>query len=463
MIRSRGGKIGVAAIAVIAAMLLGAATAGADVRHVTIKGSEAPGPAKYDKVFVSEFGPASAKRVLVLMPGFEGGAGDFTLDAQYLVKKIPNLQVWAIDRRTEAFESNKIFQQALAGKVTLQQMFDYYLGWITNGGKPARHFNFLDPTKYEFVKEWGLPVALDDERQVVLAARDGGKRQVILGGHSLGASMTVAYASWDFNGHPGYKDVDGLVLIDGGLLGSFDSYDLKQAKAAVASLDDPKASPFSDLLGLGFPEVAGLFADVGGIYARLAPTASAATLQSYPLLPADFNLPFPVTDRALLGHAFDRDTSPDSLGLLHINGGRVAASGNPRDWVDGGVTPISNLARTFGQMPSDAVEWYFPDRLRIDTNGAAALKENAAAKFLGLTIDGPQRVNVPLYAIQTDLTHGGVLRGARRFVKQARTTNAQATYVNADPQMSHLDPLTAASDKNKFLKTVVPFLKRTFG
>ncbi len=446
-----------------AACLLAAATsASAAVRHATIDGANGPGPAKYNKVFVSEFGPASAKHVLVLMPGFEGGAGDFTLDAKYLVKNIPNLQVWAIDRRSQALESNGVFKQALAGKVTLQQMFDYYLGWLSNGGTPANHFNFLDGTKYAFAKQWGLPLALRDERQVVLAARDGGRRQVILGGHSLGASMTVAYASWDFNGHPGYKDVDGLVLIDGGLLGSFQSYNLAQAKAAVAKLDDPATSPFSDLLGLGFPEAAGLFADVGGIYARLAPTASATTLQSYPLLPADFNPPFPVTDRALFGYAFDRDTSPASLSLLHVNAGALASSGDPRDWVDGGVTPIANLAKTFGQQPSDAVEWYFPDRLRIDTNGAAALKQNAAAKFLGLHIDGPRKVNVPLYAIQTDLTHGGVLRGARRFISEARTTRAESTLVNADPQMSHLDPLTAASGKNTFLKTVVPYLKSTF-
>ena len=116
----------------------------------------------------------------------------------------------------------------------------------------------------------------------------------------------------------------------------------------------------------------------------------------------------------------------------------------------------------FGQQPSDAVEWYFPDRLRIDTNGASALRENAAARFLGLHIAGPAKVDLPLYAIQTDLTHGAVLRGARKFIKLARTTAAESTLVNADPEMSHLDPLTAAPDRNKFLKTVVPFLDRTF-
>ena len=38
-----------------------------------------------------------------------------------------------------------------------------------------------------------------------------------LGGHSAGASTAVAYAAWDFAGRPGFRDLSGLVLIDGGL------------------------------------------------------------------------------------------------------------------------------------------------------------------------------------------------------------------------------------------------------
>ena len=61
---------------------------------------------------------------------------------------------------------------------------------------------------------------------MVLAARAGGRRKVILGGHSLGASTAVAYASWGFGRRAGFRDVDGLVLIDGGLRGSFRSASL---------------------------------------------------------------------------------------------------------------------------------------------------------------------------------------------------------------------------------------------
>ena len=56
----------------------------------------------------------------------------------------------------------------------------------------------------------------------------------------------------------------------------------------------------------------------------------ATTLQGYPLLPAEFKPPVPATNRAVFGYAFDRDTSPPELGLLHVNAGGLAAS----TWLD---------------------------------------------------------------------------------------------------------------------------------
>jgi len=432
------------------AVALAVAPAAARDRVVTVPTPPEPGPAQFNQVTVHQFGHASAKHVLVLMPGTQGGAGDFTLDARYLVKHDRGLQVWAIDRRTQALEDTSAFAAALRGQIPLQQAFDYYLG---GGG-----FHFRGANEDPYAREWGMSVALNDARAVVLKARAHGRRQVVLGGHSLGASLTVAYAAWDFNGRPGYRDLSGLVLIDGGLLGSFDAYDLAQAQKAVTDLQT--SNPFLDLLGVGLPEAAGIFAEVGGLYAEKAPTASATTLQSFPLLPAEFNPPFPVTNRALFGYAFDRDTSPADLGLLHINGGSLAPSGDPRDWVDGGLTPIGRLAETFGQEPTNAVEWYFPQRLTIDTNGADQMRENDVADFLGLRLMHTRQVNLPLYAIATDLAGAHVLDGARNFIRLSRTTRRQSMLVNRNPLMSHLDPLTAAPRTNAFLKTVVPFLDR---
>jgi pimeloyl-ACP methyl ester carboxylesterase len=433
-----------------AALALTAPAAVARERVIAVPTPPAAGPAQFNQVTVHQFGPASGKHVLVLMPGTQGGAGDFTLDARYLVKRVPGLQVWAIDRRTQALEDTATFAAADRGDIPLQQAFDYYL----NG----RGFHFRGADEDPYARDWGMAVALSDAHAVIQRARRHGRRQVVLGGHSLGASLTAAYAAWDFNGRPGYKDLAGLVLIDGGLLGSFDAYDLAQAQQAVSELQT--SDPFLDLLGIGIPEAAGLFAEVGGLYAEKAPTASATTLQSYPLLPPQFNPPFPVTNRALLGYAFDRDSSPADLGLLHINGGGLAPSGDPRDWADGGVTPIGRLAATFGQEPTNAVEWYFPKRLTIDTNGADQMTQNDVANFLGLRLTHTQKVDLPLYAIATDLAGAHVLDGARNLIRRSRITRRQSMLVNRNPLISHLDPLTAAPRTNAFLKTIVPFLDR---
>ncbi len=430
--------------------------AGARDRVVTMRAPDAAGPARFNRVFVHEFGPRDGDKVLVLMPGTQGGAGDFTLIAQNLVRRVDGLQVWAIDRRTQALEDTRVFAQALKGKVNLQEAFDYYLGWITNGGTPPDHFQFLDPAEYPYARQWGMKVALRDAHSVVRRAKRGG-RSVVLGGHSLGASLTVAYAAWDFNGKPGYTDLDGLVLIDGGLLGTFNAFDLDQAKQAIAKLRT--ADPFSELFAHLPAETAGLFGETAGMFALLAPRDSATTLQGYPLIPDELNPPFPVTDRALLGFAFDRDTSP--LGRdLRVNAGGLSSDGDPRDWVDGGVTPVRRIAKTFGQEPSNSIEWYFPKRLTIDTNGADQLRDNAVARYLGLRLFHAKRVDLPLYALQTALTGGGVLRGARAFIRRTRTTRAESLLVNAEHRESHLDPLMASPRRNAFLKTIVPFLRR---
>ncbi len=90
-------------------------------------------------------GPRKAERVLVLMPGFIGGAGDLTLVAKDLIKRVDALQVWAADRRSQALEDTSVFEQTLAGERSLQEMFDYYLGWLANPGTAADHFDLLDP------------------------------------------------------------------------------------------------------------------------------------------------------------------------------------------------------------------------------------------------------------------------------------------------------------------------------
>jgi hypothetical protein len=416
-----------------------AAPAAAIDRYVPMKVPPGPGPALYDRVFVQQTGPKNARNVLLLVPGTNGGAGGFVALARDIVRRVPRMQVWVVDRRQQAFEDTSVFRTG-----DPQRAQDYYLGFQYRrvAGEDAR-----------FVADWGLKLQLADLRSVVRRAAAGGRR-VFLGGHSAGASTAVAYAAWDFAGRPGYRDIDGLVLIDGGLLGSFDAANLARARRELAEIR--AGSVFLDLLGLGLPEINGVFAQVGALWAYKRPNEP-SVLQEYPPLPDFLKPPMRVTNEAQFGFAFDESTSPDFLSLIHIRAGRLAESGDPRGWVDGELTPIRRHARLFAADAPNATEWYYPRRLLLDFDAASPLRRTPAARFLGLRLFHGRGIDVPVYAYSTDLTEGRVARGARRLAARSRVPHVRVVdHRNA----SHLDPLLAAPRTNRFLKTVVPFLNR---
>ena len=107
-----------------------------------------------------------------------------------------------------------MLDQAKAGKATAKQLFDYYLGCVTDPNITT-HFQFIPTATSRFDASWGMNVEVEDLGVSSRQPRSNGGK-VVLGGHSLGGSMTTAYATWDFNGKPGAKDLSGLVFIDGG-------------------------------------------------------------------------------------------------------------------------------------------------------------------------------------------------------------------------------------------------------
>jgi hypothetical protein len=414
----------------------------AQARTLTFTGAPAPGPAKYDRVSVEAFGPAGARTVLVLIPGTGGGAGNFAAVAGDLAKRVKGLQVWSFDRREQAFEDTSGF----AGD-DLAKARSYYLGF---------KFRRTLAKDVPFVAEWGFATELNDLHRVIRAAGDGGRRRVILGGHSRGASSAVAYAAWDFAGRAGHRDLDGLVLIDGGLAAfGPQQFSAEQARSELAKIRGGEV--FNDPLGAGVPEAGPIFAQLLALYARKQPGA-ASPIQDEPIIPAMLRPPFPVTNEGFLGYIFDKTTSPASFAALRLRAGKLAAGGDPRPWVDGELTPIQRFARVFARTGVNATEWYYPRRMVLDTSAANALRRTPAADALGLRLFHTKTIALPLYVIQTDLTGGGVLRGARTLMEQSRIRHP--TLVDAGATMSHLDPLLAAPDRNRFLQTVVPFLRR---
>ncbi len=450
--------------AALSLMIAGSASA---AKPTVVKVGSLPGtPAKYNKVFITKYGPSSAKKVLLLIPGTNGGAENFSLVGPELARQVPGLQVWAMDRREQALEDNSMMIKALAGKATPQQALDYYLGWVLNSAQSPK-FTPLEAKNFAFMKNWGMKMQLEDARAVIRQARKAGKT-VILGGHSLGGSMAAAYAAWDFNGKPGYKEIAGVVAIDGGLTGTFDATDTAEgARTALAKLDVTPANPdgpWANLLGLpGFAWATGPFAQIGALAALKNPN-KLSVLGGFALLPSYLKASFPTTNEGALGYAFDNDTSPKLLSLIQVRAGQLAASGSPRGWQNGEVTPIQNVAKGFAGLPdgTNGVDWYYPSRLNVDTDGASSMDPaNPAAKVLGLRLWHLKDVNIPYYAFQTSLTgsRDGVVNGAKTFAARSKVPKNGLVIFNAKATTSHLDPLFAAPKTNDFLKSVVPFLR----
>jgi hypothetical protein len=446
-------RIGMGAALLAAVTLMTTAAPAQAVELRTLDGFDAPGPARYDKVGVVKVGPARARHVLVLSPGTSAGAGYFVPLARDLVRRLPGWQVWAVERRENLFEDHSVLDRVRAGKAPVADLFPYYLGWLTGGG-PPQHFQPAADAVTAPAREWGMRVAVEDLRRVIRAARNGG-RTVVLGGHSLGGTITTAYASWDFGGRAGARDLAGLVFIDGG--SSSNPVDAEQARTerdAIAT-----GSPFNDLVGLGVPWAAGVFAAVGSTLALKAPDER-STFKDFALAPAALKPPVAVTNAAQFGYALDTETGPPNLALVQSHLGGLASSGDPRGWRDGELASLRRTAQAVsGFTGVDGFAWYHPRRLSLDAAAVAGGVANPAQDVLGLRATRGRAARLPIYAFETSLGKGRVLAAARALAKRAGVPARKLTLVDRSASNAHCDPIFDDAKSNAFLKTVVPFLK----
>lgn len=289
-----------------------------------------------DRVHVLKVGPDTARTVLVMVPGMFGAANDFRWAARDLVAAVPGVQVWAFDRREENLADRSGFGTADPAA--------YYLDG---------HYRSQDPAASAFAAGWGLTRTLEDLRAVVRAAARGGRR-VVLGGHSWGATTAMAYAAWDFDGCPGYRDVAALVLVDGGVRGAFDGTgepvadSPEQVKERLAAIEDGAVFDMTlSAVGLGDrAESTQIWYQLAGWYAHRDPNGP-SVLQ--PRMPDALRPPVPVTNAALLGTLVDAGVGwPNDIS---VHSGHLADSGEPRGWVDAGITPIGRVAAAYAGGP----------------------------------------------------------------------------------------------------------------
>jgi pimeloyl-ACP methyl ester carboxylesterase len=424
-------------------------------------------PVSLDKVGVIKVGQPTARNVLVLEPGTSAAGAYFVPFAKWVAETLPGWQVWAVVRRESLLEDQSELNLAKEGKATAEEVFNYYLGWITN---PAIEHHIHPILEANYAKKWGMKVAVEDLHRVIEAAHELGG-QVVLGGHSLGGSVVTAYATWDFGGQPGADGLSGLVYDDGG--SGPEAVSEEKANEELTALNG-KFSPWLTFGGIPSPE-AGLFAVTGAVGTQLEPNGPSLA-ESYPLLPANLKPPKPpcssATNEAQFGYSLNVATSPESLVAAQAHLGHLVTPAEGEGectWSsEGALTPIHRYAEMFygeGLIGEDGSEWYFPERLTIDTGAVADGNENDAQKVLELEATEGHSLpkSLKILAIDSELDKKlivprATLIAAEVLAEQSGIPKENLTLIDAEETYAHNDP-AGAYPQNVFFEAMIPYLQ----
>jgi hypothetical protein len=469
----RKGRFGLFAVAIALAFAIIAPFAWAEppVRFVRLDGFAAPGtPPELNKVGVLQIGKRNARNILILNPGTSASAAYFAPLAKAVVRQAKGWAVWAVERRENLLEDQSVLDRAKEGMATPQEVFDYYLGWLANPSVTT-HFQFIPDANVAFARDWGMRVEIEDLRVVVNLAKKQAKR-VVVGGHSLGGSITTAFATWDFDGRAGGADLAGLVYIDGG--SSPTPIPADSASAALLQLST--STPWLSFGGIPAP-FSGIFNSTGSLGAILDPN-SPSLGQAFPFLPPNLKPPVPVTNLAQYGYALDTKTSPPSLRAAQAHLGQLSTTPDPVTGLfgwdsTGALTPIQRFADMFsgyslahddGLLSLDGTAWYHPLRLTIDSGAVAEGNANPAQDVLDVrTIHGhdlPSTLHI--CAFGAALGGQGVLAAATILANQSNIPPENLTLLNRQQTYAHNDP-AGASPQNDFVDELVPFLHQLRG
>ncbi|RZO64298.1 MAG: alpha/beta hydrolase [Sandaracinaceae bacterium] len=423
------------------------------------------------------------RAVVVAMPGIFGGAGSFDPLARNMVRRSladAPIEVWVIDRRSNLLEDLRGLDAAEAsGDADIAR--GYYFGGETVGGERFEGFRSQEDVPY--MSEWGLETHLEDLRRVIERVP---AERVFLMGHSLGASMTEAFAAWRFGSVRGAELVAGLILVDGAAGTSpLTETEYREGTSggfmAVPGVDAIRSSTRYLALPLLGVEVYPR-AEIAAMDALWAPDevrvdrGRAMVLSTLMSIPVG-RLP-PMTNAGAFGFAFDDQSNGLSfaaVGMGRPTGGpvepyeslfgstleRPSDSNATYDWIDARdvdppeLTPLANLAHSWIDGRTNFAEWYFPVRLTLDLAavGGLAVDPDGWQAEAGLRAFDGALVDAPILAVAAALAPAEryeAVRARAAPVGDGRP-NAGATrdeasafsVVDASAQ-THIDPLSAA-------------------
>jgi pimeloyl-ACP methyl ester carboxylesterase len=430
--------------------------------------------------------PLPARAVVVVMPGFLGGAGSVDGIAKSIVRRSTSTDAyegWAIDRRSNLLEDTwgedvaEVFQDP-------DQANDYYFQEDTVQGQTFA--GFLTGGQLPWASEWGLATTVGDLRNVLaLVPEEQRSSRVILVGHSLGASIVEEYAAWDFAGTPGYADLAGLVLVDG-VAGN-------EGQTTLPVTQDVYENGGGTAPG-GFGQNIGLVSDIRPgntlftlpllgvkVYAAAEYLAMRAhwtgpaieadderdsllsVLLASPQVPA-------MTDRAVFGFAFNRDSAALSFTAVSCGeptggaigpvtsalGSTIQAPTDPSatySWIDydqstpPGNTSIDDFARAWYEGPQlNFGEWYFTQRLALDPPAASTLvmaPTDWPVATYGLDAEHGHDIDVPILAAACALV--GTTSAFANLQATVKTAPASFQTIS-QPQLTHLDCVDGTDD-----------------
>ena len=189
--------------------------------------------ARYTRYYLSDQAGSEPDAILVLVPGFEGGASTFAVLAESLARRAKEMsmvvETWAVDRRSNQLEDTAGLELAERDQdpaLGLDFLFGDELGLEMHEtleselNRRAIFYNTTDDVA--FMAQWTPLVHSKDIDAVVEAASSTARNaNVFLGGHSAGTGYTARYAATDFNfdggpAQPGYAKVRGLIMLEGG-------------------------------------------------------------------------------------------------------------------------------------------------------------------------------------------------------------------------------------------------------